>query len=144
MTTVRTVLQTKKNELWSIPPDAVVFEALKIMADKNIGALLVMQKETVVGIFSERDYARKIILRGESSRTAAVKDVMTSSVLTVHLEQSIDACMALMTDKHIRHLPVVENEKIIGLISIGDVVKSIISEHKETIQQLENYITGSR
>ena len=103
-----------------------------------------MQKETIVGIFSERDYARKIILRGESSRTTAVKDVMTSSVLTVHLEQSIDACMALMTDKHIRHLPVVENEKIIGLISIGDVVKAIISEHKETIQQLENYITGSR
>jgi CBS domain-containing protein len=144
MTTVRTVLQTKKNELWSIPPDAVVLEALKIMADKNIGALLVMQKETVVGIFSERDYARKIVLKGESSRTTAVKDVMTSSVLTVNPEQSIDECMALMTDKHIRHLPVVEKGKLIGLISIGDVVKEIISEHKETIQQLENYITGSR
>ena len=144
MTTVRTVLQTKKNELWSIPPDAVVFEALRIMADKNIGALLVMQKETVVGIFSERDYARKIILRGESSRTTAVKDVMTSSVLMVNPEQSIDECMALMTEKHVRHLPVVENGKLIGLISIGDVVKAIISEHKYTIQQLENYITGSR
>ena len=144
MTTVRTVLQTKKNELWSIHPDAVVFEALKIMAEKNIGALLVMQKETVVGIFSERDYARKIILRGESSRTTAVKDVMTSSVLMVNPEQSIDECMALMTEKHVRHLPVVENGKLIGLISIGDVVKAIISEHKYTIQQLENYITGSR
>jgi CBS domain-containing protein len=144
MTTVRTVLQTKKNELWSIHPDAVVFEALKIMAEKNIGALLVMQKETVVGIFSERDYARKIILKGESSRTTAVKDVMTSAVLTVNPEQSIDECMALMTEKHIRHLPVVENGKLIGLISIGDVVKAIISEHKYTIQQLENYITGSR
>ena len=144
MTTVRTVLQAKKNELWSIHPDAVVFEALKIMAEKNIGALLVMQKETVVGIFSERDYARKIILKGESSRTTAVKDVMTSSVLTVNPEQSIDECMALMTEKHIRHLPVVENGKLIGLISIGDVVKAIISEHKYTIQQLENYITGSR
>jgi CBS domain-containing protein len=144
MTTVRTVLQAKKNELWSIHPDAVVFEALKIMAEKNIGALLVMQKETVVGIFSERDYARKIILKGESSRTTAVKDVMTSAVLTVNPEQSIDECMALMTEKHIRHLPVVENEKLIGLISIGDVVKAIISEHKYTIQQLENYITGSR
>jgi CBS domain-containing protein len=144
MTTVRTVLQAKKNELWSIHPDAVVFEALKIMAEKNIGALLVMQKETVVGIFSERDYARKIILKGESSRTTAVKDVMTSAVLTVNPEQSIDECMALMTEKHIRHLPVVENGKLIGLISIGDVVKAIISEHKYTIQQLENYITGSR
>jgi CBS domain-containing protein len=103
-----------------------------------------MQKETVVGIFSERDYARKIILKGESSRTTAVKDVMTSAVLTVNPEQSIDECMALMTEKHIRHLPVVENGKLIGLISIGDVVKAIISEHKYTIQQLENYITGSR
>jgi CBS domain-containing protein len=144
MTTVRTVLQTKKNELWSIPPDAVVFEALKIMAEKNIGALLVTQKESLVGIFSERDYARKIVLKGESSRTTAVKDVMTSAVMTVTPEQSIDECMALMTEKHIRHLPVVENGKLIGLISIGDVVKAIISEHKYTIQQLENYITGSR
>ena len=144
MTTVRTVLQTKKNDIWSISPDAVVIEALKIMADKNIGALLVMQKESLAGIFSERDYARKIVLKGESSRTTAVKDVMTSAVMTVNPEQSIDDCMALMTDKHIRHLPVVENGKLIGLISIGDVVKEIISEHKYTIQQLENYITGSR
>ena len=144
MTTVRTILQVKKNELWSISPDAVVLEALKIMAEKNIGALLVMQKENLAGIFTERDYARKIILKGESSRTTPVKDVMTSAVLTVNPDQSIDECMALMTDKHIRHLPVVENGKLTGLISIGDVVKAIISEHKYTIQQLENYITGSR
>jgi CBS domain-containing protein len=144
MTTVRSVLQTKDNTLWSIAPEALVFDALKIMADKNVGALLVMQKEKVVGIFSERDYARKIVLKGESSHTTAIKDVMTSGVLSVHPEQSIDECMALMTNKHVRHLPVIENGKLIGLISIGDVVKAIISEHEYTIKQLENYITGSR
>ena len=144
MTTVRSVLQTKDNTIWSIAPDALVFDALKIMADKNVGALLVMQKERVVGIFSERDYARKIVLKGESSHTTAVQDVMTSGVLSVHSEQSIDECMTLMTNKHIRHLPVLENGKLIGLVSIGDVVKAIISEHEYTIKQLENYITGSR
>jgi CBS domain-containing protein len=144
MTTVRSVLQTKDNTIWSIAPDALVFDALKIMADKNVGALLVTQKEKVVGIFSERDYARKIVLKGESSHTTAIKDVMTSGVLSVNPEQSIDECMALMTNKHVRHLPVLENEKLIGLVSIGDVVKAIISEHEYTIKQLENYITGSR
>ena len=144
MTTVRSVLQTKDNTIWSIAPDALVFDALKIMADKNVGALLVMQKERVVGIFSERDYARKIVLKGESSHTTAIKDVMTSGVLSVNPEQSIDECMTLMTNKHIRHLPVLENGKLIGLVSIGDVVKAIISEHEYTIKQLENYITGSR
>jgi CBS domain-containing protein len=144
MTTVRSVLITKENNIWSIAPEMIVFDALKIMAEKNIGALLVVQKEKVVGIFSERDYARKIALKGESSHTTAVKDVMTSGVLSVHPEQSIDECMALMTNKHIRHLPVLENGKLVGLISIGDVVKAIISEHEYTIKQLENYITGSR
>ena len=144
MTTVRNVLQAKGNNIWSIAPDAFVFDAIKIMAEKNIGAVLVMQKEKVVGIFSERDYARKIMLKGESSRTTAVKDVMTSEVLSVQPEQSIDECMALMTNKHVRHLPVLENGNLIGLISIGDVVKAIISEHEYTIKQLENYITGSR
>jgi CBS domain-containing protein len=144
MTTVKSVLLSKSNNIWSISPDAIVFEAVKIMAEKNIGALLVMQKEAVVGIFSERDYARKIVLKGVSSHTAVVKDVMTSGVLSVNPEQSIDECMALMTDKHIRHLPVLENGKLLGIISIGDVVKAIISEHEYTIKQLENYITGSR
>jgi CBS domain-containing protein len=144
MTTVRSVLQTKDNNIWFIAPDALVFDALKIMADKNIGALLVMQKEKVVGIFSERDYARKIALKGESSHTTVIKDVMTSGVLSVNPEQSIDECMALMTNKHVRHLPVLENGHLIGLVSIGDVVKAIISEHEYTIKQLENYITGSR
>jgi CBS domain-containing protein len=144
MTTVKNVLQAKENNIWSIAPDAIVFDALKIMAEKNIGALLVMQKEKVAGIFSERDYARKIVLKGESSHTTAVKDVMTSGVLTVQPEQSIDECMALMTNKHVRHLPVLEDGNLIGLISIGDVVKAIISEHEYTIKQLENYITGAR
>jgi CBS domain-containing protein len=144
MTTVKSVLHTKGNNIYSIAPEATVFDALKIMAEKNIGALLVMQKEKVVGIFSERDYARKIVLKGESSHTTAVQDVMTSGVLSVHSEQSIDECMALMTNKHVRHLPVLENGNLIGLISIGDVVKAIISEHEYTIKQLENYITGSR
>ena len=144
MTTVRSVLLSKGNNIWSVAPDTTVFDALKIMAEKNIGALLVMQKEKVVGIFSERDYARKIVLKGESSHTTIVKDVMTSAVLSVHPEQSIDECMALMTNKHVRHLPVIENGNLIGLISIGDVVKAIISEHEYTIKQLENYITGSR
>jgi CBS domain-containing protein len=144
MTTVSSVLHAKGNTIWSVAPDAMVFDALKIMAEKNIGALLVMQKDKVVGIFSERDYARKIVLKGESSRTTAVKDVMTSEVLSVHPEQSLDECMALMTNKHVRHLPVLENGNLIGLISIGDVVKAIISAHEFTIKQLENYITGSR
>jgi CBS domain-containing protein len=144
MTTVKTVLLAKNNAIWSIAPNAFVFDALTLMAEKNIGALLVMQQEQVVGIFSERDYARKIVLKGESSRTTTVKDVMTSGVLIVHPEQSIEECMALMTEKHVRHLPVLEKGELIGLISIGDVVKAIISEHEYTIKQLENYITGSR
>ena len=145
MTTVRNVLQAKKNNIWSIAPDTLVFDALTIMAEKNIGALLVMQKDAVAGIFSERDYARKIALKGESSRTITVKDVMTSPVLTVNPEQSIDECMALMTHKHVRHLPVLEawNPHRPHFDS-GDVVKAIISEHEYTIKQLENYITGSR
>ncbi len=144
MTTVRNILQTKDMNIWSIAPNATVFDAIKIMAEKNVGALLVIQNEKVVGIFSERDYARKIALKEESSSTAIVKNVMTSKVLFVLPEQSIDECMALMTDKHVRHLPVLENEKLVGVISIGDVVKAIISEHEYTIKQLENYITGSR
>jgi CBS domain-containing protein len=144
MTTVRSVLQTKGHAIYSIAPEAMVIDALKLMADKNIGALLVMEGESLAGIFSERDYARKVVLKGESSRTTAVKDVMTSGVVTIRAEQSIGECMAIMTGEHIRHLPVVDLGKLIGLISIGDVVKAIIYEHESTIQQLENYITGSR
>jgi CBS domain-containing protein len=144
MTTVRSVLRSKGNTIWSVTPETTVFDALKVMAEKNIGALLVMHKETVAGIFSERDYARKIVLKGESLHSTIMKDVMTSAVLSIHPEYSIEECMALMTAKHVRHLPVIENGSLIGLVSIGDVVKAIISEHEYTIKQLENYITGSR
>jgi CBS domain-containing protein len=144
MTTVRTVFKAKGFDVWSIVPTTTVFDALKVMAEKNIGAILVMEEKNLKGIFSERDYARKIILRGESSQHTTVKDVMTSVVVFVRPEQSIEECMALMTEKHVRHLPVLDQEKVVGIISIGDVVKAIISEHEYTIKQLENYITGAR
>ncbi len=144
MTTVRSVLQSKGNDIWSTAPDALVFDALKVMADKNVGALLVIEGNQLIGIFSERDYARKVVLKGESSHNIAIRNVMTSGVISVTPDQSIEDCMALMTGKHIRHLPVLENGKLVGMISIGDVVKAIISQHEDTIKQLENYITGAR
>jgi CBS domain-containing protein len=144
MTTVRSVLQSKGSDVWSTTPDTLVFDALKVMAEKNVGALLVMNGNQLIGIFSERDYARKVVLKGESSHNIAIRNVMTSGVISVTPDQSIEECMALMTGKHIRHLPVLENSKLVGLISIGDVVKAIISQHEDTIKQLENYITGAR
>jgi CBS domain-containing protein len=144
MATVRHILQTKGNDIWSVAPETSVYEALLVMAEKNVGALLVMSDTHLAGIFSERDYARKFILKGESSQTTVVKDVMTSEVMFVHPDQSIEECMALMTEKRIRHLPVFEGEHLAGLISIGDVVKEIISDQRQTIQHLENYITGKR
>lgn len=144
MTTVQSVLQSKGQDIYSIAPTAMVIDALKLMAEKNIGALLVTHDDRLVGIFSERDYARKVILNGESSQTTAVKDVMTSTVVSVRPDESIDECMVLMTSQHVRHLPVIDRENLVGMISIGDVVKAIIYEHEYTIKQLENYITGSR
>jgi CBS domain-containing protein len=144
MTTVRSVLQSKGSDIWSTAPNTLVFDALKVMAEKNVGALLVMEGNQLIGIFSERDYARKVVLEGESSHTIAIRNVMTSGVISVTPDQSIEDCMALMTGKHIRHLPVLENSKLVGMISIGDVVKAIISQHEDTIKQLENYITGAR
>jgi CBS domain-containing protein len=144
MTTVRSVLQSKGSDIWSTTPNTLVFDALKVMAEKNVGALLVMEGNQLIGIFSERDYARKVVLKGESSHNIAIRNVMTSGVISVTPDQSIEDCMALMTGKHIRHLPVLENSKLVGMISIGDVVKAIISQHEDTIKQLENYITGAR
>ncbi len=144
MTTVQSVLQIKGREIFSVAPETMVIDALRLMAEKNVGALLVMDEGGLAGIISERDYARKIILRGESSHTTAVKDVMTSVVVSVRPDQSIDECMALMTSKYVRHLPVIDQDTLVGMISIGDVVKAIIYEHEYTIQQLENYITGVR
>ncbi len=144
MTTVKQILETKGHEVWSVPPDATVYDALRIMAEKNIGALLVLDAHKLKGIISERDYARKVVLKGKFSRETPVEEIMSTNVVTVRPDHSIEECMALMTDKRIRHLPVLENERLVGIISIGDVVKAYISEQEFTIKQLENYITGSR
>jgi CBS domain-containing protein len=138
------VLEYKGHTVWSIGPDDTVLQALERMADKDIGALVVLDGGELVGIFSERDYARKVRLQGKSSTETPVRQVMSERVLYVRPEQSVEECMALMTDKHIRHLPVVDGGELVGLISIGDVVKSVISEQVFVIQQLENYITGRR
>ncbi len=142
MATVRDVLRTKGHSTWCTKPDSTVFEALQLMAEKNVGALLVIDSTGLVGIFSERDYARKGVLKGRTSDTTFVREVMSDRVVTVKPDQSLEECMELMTDKHIRHLPVMQSRELIGIISIGDVVKSIISEQKFTIDQLEGYITG--
>ena len=142
MITVKQILDGKGYKVWTIPPDAKVFDALKLMSDKGVGALIVFEKDDVVGILSERDYARKIILLGRHSQDTPVRDIMTSQVYGVHLDTTAEECMALMTDKHIRHLPVCKDEKLAGIISIGDVVKAIIGHQKVTIENLENYIMG--
>lgn len=139
---VETILAQKDDKLWTITPDATVYEALLIMDRRNIGALLVMQDEQLIGILSERDYARKIIIKGKSSKETLVKEVMTKAVCYVDKKKKVDDCLAIMSDKRIRHLPVMENNQLIGLVSIGDVVKSIISEQEVVIDDLYNYING--
>lgn len=144
MHTIRHCLQNKGSDVWSIHPDASVLEALNFMADKNIGALLVIEDGNLVGMFSERDYARKVILQGKSSRQTSVREIMSNRVFHIDYNQNIEDCMALMTEKHIRHLPVLQGDAIVGVISIGDVVKEIIAEQEFVINQLENYISGER
>ena len=145
MKIVAHILKSKPDQtVFSIVPTASVFDAVKLMAEKGIGALLVMEGEKIVGIVSERDYARKIILMGRSSRETPVRDIMTSPVMYVRPDQTSDECMALMTENRLRHLPVMDSGKLIGLISIGDLVKDIISEQQFIIQQLEHYIRGER
>jgi CBS domain-containing protein len=141
---VNHLLDAKGHDVWSVMPETSVYDALSLMAEKNVGALLVLQAETVVGIFSERDYARKVILKGKASKDTPVKEIMSTEVLYVSPENSVDECMALMVNKRVRHLPVIQEHALVGMISIGDVVKAIISEKEFTIQQLENYITGAR
>jgi CBS domain-containing protein len=142
MKKVRDILEVKGFNVWSIGPGASVFDALKLMAEKDIGALVVLDGGNVVGIISERDYARKVVLLGRASPTTQVKEIMTPHVAYVDPEQNVDECMALVTEKRIRHLPVMEDGRLIGLISIGDLVKSIITEQQFIIEQLERYITG--
>lgn len=140
MKTVSQLLQGKGSNVWSVSPDSSVFDALKLMADKNCGALLVMAGGKLRGILSERDYARKVILLGKSSHDLAVSDIMSDKVVCVGPAQTVDECMALMTSKRIRHLPVLEGGRVIGVLSVGDLVKAVIEQQQQTIQQLESYI----
>jgi CBS domain-containing protein len=140
MKTVNEILQAKSHALLSVSPDASVLDALKLMAEKEVGALVVLDGDKLAGIFSERDYARKVILHGKASKDTPVREIMTHKVVCVRPEQSVEDCMALMTDKRIRHLPVLSEKKVIGVISIGDVVKEVISEQRFVIEQLEHYI----
>ena len=143
MITVKDMLDQKGHKAWTIDPEATVYEALELMAKKGIGALIVIDKnEEVAGILSERDYARKVVLMGRMSQETPVKDIMTKEVYGVHHGSTAEECMALMTDKHIRHLPVCKDGKLAGVISIGDVVKAIICDQKVKIENLENYIMG--
>lgn len=144
MATVAEILKSKPTgEVCTIAPDATVFEAVSLMAQKNIGALLVVEQGQVVGIVSERDYARKVALMARSSRDTPLRDIMSSPVMYVQPHQTSDECMALMTENRLRHLPVMSEGKLVGLVSIGDLVKNIISEQKFIIQQLEHYIAGN-
>jgi CBS domain-containing protein len=143
MPTVRDLMRIKNSQdIWSISPDATVFEALQLLAEKNIGALLVMTGDTIDGIVSERDCVRKVDLLGKTANGTSVRDIMTSHVLYLEINQSLEECMALMTEKKIRHLPVLENQKLVGIISIGDVLKEMISDQKFMIDQLSRYIYG--
>jgi CBS domain-containing protein len=144
MATVRDLLRAKGEDVWSTTPDASTYAALQLMAERNVGALLVLDSGKLAGIFSERDYARKVVLKGKVSRETPVKEIMTSEVQTVSPSHSVEHCMELMTEKRIRHLPVLEQDRIVGVISIGDVVKGIISDQQHHITQLEDYITGRR
>ena len=143
MTTVKQLLQTKSSDVWTISPDASVKDALERMAEKNVGALLVVESEELVGIISERDYARCSLRKEAVLMTTPVREIMTTRVIYVRPEQTIEACMALMTDKRVRHLPVLADDQLVGIVSIGDVVKAIISHQEFIIEQLENYIVGS-
>ncbi len=144
MKTVKQLLQAKSRDIWTISPDDSVYEALRLMADRNVGALIVVDANRMVGIFSERDYARKVVLQGKFSRDTPVSDIMTREVFSVTPDHSIRECMAVMTQGRFRHLPVLMGDELVGVISIGDVVKAILSEQDFMISQLENFIGGGR
>jgi CBS domain-containing protein len=140
--TVRQILQSKGGNIWSVGPHATIFEALILMAEKDVGAVVVVEGGKLVGIFSERDYARKVVLKGRSSKDTEVAELMTPDVFYVHPDQTIDECMALMTKRHIRHLPVLDGDDLVGIITIGDAVKAVIADQEVMISSLENYIRG--
>jgi len=142
MQTVRQLLQEKGHIVWSIGPDESVYDAVKLMAEKGIGALIVVDRAKTVGMLSERDYARKVILVGRSSKETKIREIMTTQVISADPHQSVQECMTIMTEKRIRHLPVMEDDQLIGMISIGDLVKAIIAEQQFVISQLEHYISG--
>jgi len=142
MGTVNEILKRKGRDVWSVPPDWMFIDALRHMAEKDVGALLVMDGTKLVGIVTERDYARKIALAGKSSRDTPVRDVMTTRVLCARPDQTVEECMALMTDKRARHLPILDHKQVIGLVSIGDLVKATIREQQFVIEQLQQYISG--
>ncbi len=140
MTTLQILLEGKGHDVWSVHPDDTVLDAIKMLAEKDIGALIVIEDDKPVGIFTERDYARKVYLKGKSSLDTAVRDIMVAPVICVRPDQSVDECMALMSAKRFRHLPVMDGDELVGMVSIGDLVKSVIAEQQFTIEQMEHYI----
>lgn len=142
MDTVRELLKNKGSEIWTISPMSTVFQALELMAERDIGALPVVENGRLVGIFSERDYARKVILKGRTSKDTTVSELMTQTVFYVNPDSTLEECMALMTSRQIRHLPVLDKERLVGIVTLGDVVKRIISRQEFTIQELERYVKG--
>lgn len=143
MPTIGQVLDNKGSQVWSVPPTATVYDALRLLAERDIGALLVIEGEKLVGILSERDYARKVILKGKSSMQTTVQEIMTSRVVVVEAQHTIDEALAIMTEKRLRHLPVMRGEMVVGVVSIGDLVKAKIADQRFIIEQLERYISGS-
>ena len=142
MKSARQLLEAKGSQVWSVHPDASVYDAIEVMADKEVGALMVLDGGALVGVISERDYARKVILRGRSSKHTAVKEIMTTRVIYARPDQTVEECMALMTEKRIRHLPIVDGDELLGVVSIGDLVKTMLAEQQFVIEQLEQYISG--